>query len=346
MSTTASTSPPRAARGILIAVCSAAVLSLSVVVMGLSGGASDFWGGYASAVARVEADPWWSLWAMPGVLLALVTVLAITIATRPVPAGAATHRPRRQAFLWSGVGVLVLAVCSPLSVIAQGGLLTAHMVQHVLIGALAPILILLAIPRAPRGPRRRRRVLAVVLHPVPAFLIWLASTILWLVPDVHHEVLTLPALWIAQQVAVFVAGVILWASITDRIVDPPAWFRTGPKCGYMLGVWFVGVAIANIYWFSGSPLYDSHAAGAAAWGVSPLQDQANAGTVMILAHCAITFVAIGVLFFQNAAERGLEQRLIEAGVPEEQVRRATGEGELSSLAERSGVAIHTRTGLD
>lgn len=346
MSPSPSNVAPRASRAILIALSSAAVLSLSVVVMGLSGGASDFWGGYQDAVARVQAHPWWSLWVMPGVLLALITMLAITIATRREPDGASADRPRRRAFLWSGVAVLVLAVTSPLGVIAQGGLMSAHMIQHVLVGALAPLLILLALPRAARGTRIRRPLRAVVLHPVVAFVIWFACTVVWLVPDVHHEVLTRPALWMAQQVAVFVAGVILWAPITDRIVDPPAWFRTGPKCGYMVGVWFVGVAIANVYWFSGTPFYDSHAAGAAVWGMSALQDQANAGTVMILAHCAITFAAIGVLFFRHASERGLEQRLIEAGAAQDRVRQATFDGQLVALAKEYGVAVHTRTGLD
>jgi hypothetical protein len=114
----------------------------------------------------------------------------------------------------------------------------------------------------------------------------------------------------------------------------------------MVGVWFAGVFIANVYWFSGTPFYDSHEAGAAEFGWSALQDQANAGTVMILAHCAITFGAIAVLFFRHAAERGLEQRLIEAGIPEAQVHRATFDGELPELAAQAGVPVHTRTGLD
>jgi putative membrane protein len=220
------------------------------------------------------------------------------------------------------------------------------MVQHVAIGALAPLLVLLAVPRATRGTRERRRFLAILLHPVVAFSLWLGSTIAWLVPDIHHEVLYRPWVWVLQQVAVFGAGILLWAPITDRIVDPPAWVRTGPKCFYMVGVWFAGVFIANVYWFSGTPFYESHEAGAAEFGWSALQDQANAGTVMILAHCAITFGAIAVLFFRHAAERGLEQRLIEAGIPEAQVHRATFDGELPELAAQAGVPVHTRTGLD
>lgn len=346
-STTAAPSRrPAGARWILIALCAAAIVALSVVVAGATDGASEFWGGYEDALRRVEGGAWWTLWVLPGLLLALVAALAIGVRTSPAWERSPDDAGRRLAFLWAGVTTLVLFMCAPVAVIAQGGLLTAHMIQHVAVGALAPLLILLAVPHARRGTRARRPVLAVVLHPVVAFTIWLASTIAWLIPDLHHEVLYRPWVWVLQQVAVFGAGIIMWAPITDRIVDPPAWFRTGPKCLYMILVWFTGVGIANVYWFSGTTFYDTHQAGAAAFGLSALQDQANAGTVMILAHCAITFVALGVLFFRHAAERGLEQRLVEAGVPEGDVHRATFDGTLHDLAVRTGVPIRTRTGLD
>ncbi|MBM3633869.1 MAG: cytochrome c oxidase assembly protein [Actinobacteria bacterium] len=334
------------ARWILIALVCASIVAIAIVVAGATGGASEFWSGYEGALGRVQSESWWSLWVLPGLLLALIAALALGIRTSPSWQGSADEAGRRTAFLWSGAAVLVLSVCAPVAVVAQGGLLSAHMLQHVLIGALAPLLILLAIPRAQRGTRQRRPVLAVVLHPLVAFAIWLACTIAWLVPDIHHEVLVRPWVWVLQQAAVFGAGVIMWAPVTDRFVDPPAWFRTGAKCVYMIGIWFAGVGIANVYWFSGTPFYTSHEAGAAAFGFSALQDQANAGTVMILAHCAITFVAIAVLFFRHASERGLEQRLMEAGVPEDEVRRATFDGELVALAARENVSVHTRTGLD
>lgn len=337
---------PAVARWILVALVGATIVALSVVVAGATGGTFDVWGGYEAALDRVRNGAWWSLWVVPGGIVALIAALAVGVRTSPAWRRSTDDTTRRGAYLWSGVAVLLVFSCTPIAVIAQGGLLTAHMVQHVMIGALAPLLILLTVPRAPRGTRDRRPILRVVLHPAVSLTVWLASTIAWLLPDLHHEVLSRPAVWVVQQVAVFVAGIILWAPITDRIVDPPPWFRTGAKCAYMIGVWFAGVVIANVYWFSGTPFYESHAEGAAQFGLSPLQDQANAGTVMILAHCAITFAAIGVLFFRHASERGLEQRLVEAGIPEDDVYRATADGQLRDLAARAGVAEHTRTGLD
>ena len=92
----------------------------------------------------------------------------------------------------------------------------------------------------------------------------------------------------------------------------------------------VGLIVANIYWFSGTPLYPGHAALDATWGIAPLRDQANAGTVMMATHCLLSFVTIAVLFFAGARQEGLEQRLVEAGVPRDEIREATRSGQLEA----------------
>ena len=114
----------------------------------------------------------------------------------------------------------------------------------------------------------------------------------------------------------------------------------------MVGVWSVGLTLANVYWFSGSPFYPSHTAAAAAWGISPLQDQANAATVMMATHCLLAFGAITVLFFRQAREDGLEQRLIEAGFDAERVHWAVHYGDAAALADEAGIPLRTRGGID
>ena len=222
------------------------------------------------------------------------------------------------------------------------------MLQHTLIGAVAPLLLLLGMPRAflepllsPGWRRRLRR----VQHPVVAFPLWAVGTIVWLLPAVHHQVLEHPPLWILQQASFLGLGLILWAPVLESL-PAPDWFSTAWKCGYMVGVWVVGLSIANVYWFSGTPFYDSHAAAAAAWNVEPLEDQANAGTVMMVVHCLLAFGAIAVLFFRQAREGELRQRLIEAGIDPARVERATRQGTAAALARAHGVPVRTRAGID
>ena len=298
--------------------------------------------GYAEAARDVQLADWWTLWAVPPVEIVLIGLLAITLWTglRGRPTG------RQLALVSGALTLLLLAVASPIGGLAQGGLFAAHMFQHVLIGAIAPLLVLLALPSARGATRPPRGLLAVLLHPVVAFVLWVTSTIVWLIPDVHHEVLTHQGLWIAQQVSFFAFGVVMWAPITERFAPSPRWFGTSAKCGYMFGVWTVGLILANFYWLAGRALYTGHTAAADAWGISPLQDQSNAATVMMASHCLIAFTAITVLFFRHAREQGLQQRLVEAGVAPELARAAILRGEAEILAGRVGVAVRTRAGID
>jgi cytochrome c oxidase assembly factor CtaG len=248
----------------------------------------------------------------------------------------------------AGIAVLLVAVCSPLGGVAQQGLLSAHMLQHTLIGAVAPLLLLLGMPRAfvePLvSPAWRERLMRIE-HPAIAFPVWAAGTIVWLLPEIHHAVLESPALWIVQQASFLALGLLVWAPIVEPL-PAPDWFSTAWKGTYMTGVWIVGLGIANVYWFSGTAFYDSHAQAAIAWGFDPLEDQANAGTVMMVLHCLLAFGAIAVLFFRQAREGELRQRLVEAGLDPARVESAIRSGTAEAFAEAHGVSVRTRAGID
>lgn len=130
------------------------------------------------------------------------------------------------------------------------------------------------------------------------------------------------------------------------MVPAPRWFGTGTKIAYLTVVWFVGVAVANVFSFSGTAFYRSHVSVADTWGVSPLEDQANAGAVMLVLHCLLAFGASTVLFFRRAREGELAQRLLEAGVEPATVASATREGRALDLARLHGVPTRTRAGID
>jgi cytochrome c oxidase assembly factor CtaG len=318
----------------------AGAIALALALTVFTGGSFSARTGYEDAAREVLLRDWWTLWAVPPVEVALIALIGAALLLSP-----ASREGARRAYAISGLAVLLLAVCSPLAGLAQGGLFAAHMLQHVLIGAVAPLLVLLALPRAVPGATPRRW-WARLLHPGIAFALWVTSTIVWLAPGVHHHVLDDQAIWILQQVSFFAFGIVLWAPVTERLTPAPSWFGSAAKCGYMLGVWVVGVITANIYWFSGTAFYSSHTAAAEAWGIGPLQDQANAGTVMLLTHCAIAFTAIAVLFARQAREQQLEQRLVEAGLEPGLVRDAIRYGGSERLAAQVGVPLRSREGID
>ena len=326
-------------------IAAAGFMALAVALTALSAGGANHTGHPGpSAGATTDLG---DLWAVPPVEVAAILIVAALYwaRVRRVPGVVAGWR---QASFAAGIVVLLAAVCSPLGGVAQQGLLTAHMLQHTLIGAVAPLLLLLGMPRAfvepllsPAWTRRLQR----VQNPVVAFPLWVVGTIVWLLPPVHHTVLESAPLWIAQQASFLLLGLVLWAPVVESL-PAPDWFSTGAKSLYMVGTWFFGLSIANVYWFSGTAFYDSHAAAAAAWGVEALEDQANAGTVMMVLHCLLAFGAIAILFFRQAREGELRQRLLEAGIDPVRVERATRAGTAASLARDHGVPVRTRAGID
>jgi len=325
----------------------AGALALLIALTALNGGRFTSYTGYAQTV-ETEPGRWWTLWALPPVETIAIVALAVGVAAWSRRLG----RPldtRRRVYLAAGLALLLVAVCSPLAGLAQGGILSAHMMQHTIIGAFAPLPVLLALPRhLPEhgGPVAGSRLLRALTRPPVAFGLWLGSTLVWLLPDLHHEVLEHQSLWVAQQVSFFAFGLLLWIPVLERGVSAPAWFGTGLKCAYMCGVWFAGLAIANLFWFSGTAFYESHAVAARVWDLNPLADQANAGTVMMVTHCFLALGAVTVLFFRQAREDGLAQRLVDAGMPPERVHAALRRGELDDLARGAGVALGTRAGID
>jgi putative membrane protein len=321
----------------------AGALALAIALTALAGGAAHTGHSGPSATATTDLG---ELWAIPPVEVAAVLLLGALYAARVHRVGGISGL-RRFSF-YSGLALILVAVCSPLGGVAQQGLMTAHMLQHTLIGATAPLLLLLGVTREfvrDLLSPRTFGVLQRLQNPLIAFPLWALSTVVWLLPDLHHLVLETPPLWILQQVSFVVLGTLLWMPVVE-VIPAPRWFSTGWKGSYMSGVWFLGLGIANVYWFSGTAFYDSHAEAALAWGVEPLEDQANAGTVMMVLHCLLAFGAITVLFFRQAREGELSQRLIEAGIDPDRVAEAIRGGTGEALARLHGVSVRTRAGID
>jgi cytochrome c oxidase assembly factor CtaG len=92
----------------------------------------------------------------------------------------------KVAFFVTGMGLLALALLSPLDILGMEYLLTAHMLQHMMFSVVCPPLILLGIPGwmlEPlfRGPRVVR-VARIITHPAVAFGIYNLNMWIWHLP--------------------------------------------------------------------------------------------------------------------------------------------------------------------
>jgi putative membrane protein len=177
------------------------------------------------------------------------------------------------------------AYLSPLSDWGEHRSFAAHMAQHLLIGDLAPLALVLA--RADRLPR-----LVVVL----ALPIWFANLAVWHLPVVFEAALHHGFLHELQHVALWVAGILLWSAILTGVLGLAA--RLAVVVGMMIG----GLALSSAFLWWPRVLYSTyeHAHGLA--GMSPLTDQRVGGGLMLLEGMLVAFAAAGWLIYQLLRE--------------------------------------------
>ncbi len=104
-------------------------------------------------------------------------LLGIAVAAVPVAVKLGRARPHASPWRWASLGVAVLlltaVLLSPIQTLAEHYLLTAHLLQVLILMGGAPPLILLALPRTPplwRTPKALHRLGCFAVHPVAALI--------------------------------------------------------------------------------------------------------------------------------------------------------------------------------
>ncbi len=214
-------------------------------------------------------------------------------------------RPWQVAAYAGGIAAVVLALLSPLDGLADA-LFAAHMSQHALLMLVAAPLLVLARPLAASmwalPPRWRERA-AVLFRPRGAWRVLTAPLVVLVVHAVTIWVWHIPSMFVAalrddtvhavQHLTFFLTAALFWWAVVHG--------RYG-RIGYGLSVLFVFAtavqssilgalaAIAQRVW------YPEQSEQAAAWGLTPLEDQQLAGIIMWVPSGAI-FVVVGVALF-------------------------------------------------
>jgi cytochrome c oxidase assembly factor CtaG len=253
---------------------------------------------------------------------------------RPVPR-------RRQLSFGAGLVTIAIALFSPIGHISDE-LVVAHMAEHLLLGDIATLLLVLGLTRSLLQPILAIRVfnrLQVLTHPAVALPLWAVNLFFWHVPAIYQDAFGEAPIHALEHTTFLFFGCLMWMPIFGPL-PKPAWFGAGWKVAYVIAVRFVGAILGNVLMWSGTVLYPVYAAGEHYWNVSPQADQSTAGALMMVEG---TFVALGVLawvFFEVAREGIEKQRLLdlayERGIDldESRARRAVAAGHGALLEER------------
>jgi cytochrome c oxidase assembly factor CtaG len=173
----------------------------------------------------------------------------------------------RLAAFAGGLAALWIAVASPVSHLDHH-LLTAHMVQHLLLMLVAAPLTLLGVGSSLR------------LHWRPNLVVsWLAGSltvIIWHVPAIFELALRSPFWHAFEHASFFVAGTLFWWPAVHSGCEAQSW---------SLPIYFFSAtlpcdALSAFFAFCGYVVYTPYLSGHRHFGLSPLDDQALAGALM------------------------------------------------------------------
>ena len=249
-----------------------------------------------SAAEPVAAISLLSWSAEPAVILPVVAAATIywrgfTTCARRMPA---RFGPRQVTAFLGGLATLVIALCSPIDPLSQQ-LLSAHMVQHLLLMLVAPPLLWLGAPVAPLLlglPRPIRHAVARALavppirhglvmltHPATSLAAFIITFWVWHVPALYELALTSDLWHHVEHICFVSAALFFWRPVVLAWPARSPWPRFG-MIPYLIMADFQNTVLSALLAFSDHVIYPFYGTLAGRGGLSPLDDQAIAGAIM------------------------------------------------------------------
>jgi cytochrome c oxidase assembly factor CtaG len=253
---------------------------------------------------------------------------------RPVPGW-------RKACFAAGLIMLAAALSPPVDELADE-LLFAHMIEHLLIGDIAALLLVLGFTGPVLAPLLRNRAIGwmrAFTHPVVALVCWAANFYVWHIPALYQAALRHDVLHAIEHATFLGFGIAVWMALLGPL-PKPQWFSNAARLVYIIAVRLIGSVLGNVLVFGGGVFYPYYRAGDAKWHISPLGDQITAGALMMVEESLLTIALFCWLFLKVARENEEKQRLLdyaqqhEIELDEQRAGRAVAAGRAAELWER------------
>ena len=202
------------------------------------------------------------------------------------------------------VALLFLDLVSPIDVLADRYLFSAHVVQHFLLALVIPPLLLLGTPRAPAQRLLRyawaSRIEKVLARPAVAWSMGVVPMIVWHWPPLFNAALSSGAIHISQHLSFLVTGTIFWWPIAGPLVER----RPGPlgAIAYLFTACTACSMLGAAITFTPLGAYPAYYNSAGdpevlrlirtGWGLDPQSDQQLGGMLMWVPGCLVYLTAI------------------------------------------------------
>jgi cytochrome c oxidase assembly factor CtaG len=199
--------------------------------------------------------------------------------------------------------LLAIAFWTPLHHLGLRYLLTAHLLQNVILAEWAPLLAVLAVSAPMAAALARRGVWRVATNPAVALPVWLVNYFVWHVPFVYEAALRQQA-WLIhiEHACYFATGLLMWWPLFQ---DAPRRLASGARAAYAFAAFLFASPLGLLLALLPRPIYDFYVdASPRVWGLSAIADQQIAGVTMASEQAIVLFVVFLYWFRTFLAEEG------------------------------------------
>jgi putative membrane protein len=240
----------------------------------------------------------------------------------------------RQAAFHIGTFVLFIALVSPIDHLADTYLLSAHMVQHLLLLLVVPPLWLMGMPNAwldtvlPQGSFVK--IIRWVTRPMTAFLIFNGVFYAWHIPFLYDAALFDEKVHILEHLMFLACAILGWWPVLGFLPE------NAPRAAYPLQALYIffmmvfSTGLGAIFSFAKDPFYpfyqnaphilgntpvSSLTEGSRLWNLSVMDDQETAGLIMWIPGNMIFFAAFMIdlfMWFRNEERKSQDETMLHA----------------------------------
>jgi putative membrane protein len=216
------------------------------------------------------------------------------------------------AFFAVALAALIAAVVSPIDGLGEDYLFSMHMLQHILLGDIAPVFLLLALSRVIMRPATRRliaveRALGRFAHPLTGLFLWFGLVYLWHIPALYDAAIESEVVHALEHASFFTAGIALWWPLIQPV--PMRRRMTGMWPFAYIGAAKLGLAGLGLYLtWSTSVAYEHYETVPRIWGLTAVEDQNVGGAMMMLEQSVVLLIAFVVLFVQMLTQSEAEEQ--------------------------------------
>lgn len=258
------------------------------------------------------ADFWWTAWTFDaGIWFGIVLLHgAYLLVVGPLRVKFPTSQPvtSRQLLFWTlGILTLIVALITPLALLADRYLFSAHMFQHVLLTLVAPPLLLLGLPGWIFDPLQNYppllRLARKLTGAFAAFAVFNVVFVVWHIPGFYNLALYSTPIHLLEHFTMLASALLLWMPI----LSPTRLLPRAPLPVQVLYIFLASVistGLGALITLARVPIYIFYEQAPRIWAIPALEDQIWAGLIMWVGAGLIFLLALTIVFFHWFGAKG------------------------------------------